>query len=204
MERALHELAEVDVAVRVAVKYFGSIWELRQRWQLTRNPRAREWLGRLNDAYWRRFGSYIGVNAQFACPPTFPHGPYGVFISGSARVGHDAVIFQHVTIGSNTLPDSRGKGAPRLGDSCFLGAGASVIGGVTVGDNVRIGSNCVVAHDVPANCVVVAQPPRVIPREGMVNRHYTRLADGQWVYLRGEVKVPETDERIIALLDAWF
>jgi len=60
--------------------------------------------------------------------PSFPHGAYGIFISGGAEIGANAVIFQQVTIGSNTLPDSNGRGAPRLGDDCYIGAGAKLVG----------------------------------------------------------------------------
>lgn len=93
---------------------------------------------------------------------TAPHGFSGIYISAAARVGEGCVIFHQVTIGSNTLRDSAGAGAPVLGKNVYVGAGAKIIGGVTVGDNARIGANCVVTHDVPANATVVLPAPRVI------------------------------------------
>src|SRR5690606_7264569 len=93
----------------------------------------------------------------------------GVFISASAKVGSGCVIFHQVTIGSNTLPGSKGFGAPTIGDNCYIGAGAKIIGNVKVGDNVRIGANCVVFRDVPHNAVVVAQEPKVIIKENLNN-----------------------------------
>ncbi len=93
---------------------------------------------------------------------TAPHGFSGIYISANARVGEGCVLFHQVTIGSNTLGDSRGAGAPTLGKNVYVGAGAKIIGNVTVGDNARIGANCVVTHDVPANATVVLPPPRVI------------------------------------------
>ena len=95
-------------------------------------------------------------------PFVTPHGLAGIFISYGARVGKGCTIFHQVTIGSNTLPDSRGRGAPVIGDNVYIGAGAKIIGGVTVGDNARIGANCVVTFDVPANATVVQEAPRVI------------------------------------------
>ena len=70
-----------------------------------------------------------------------------------------------MTIGSNTLADSRGQGAPVIGSNVYIGAGAKIIGGVTIGDNARIGANCAVTFDVPANATVVLAAPRVILRD---------------------------------------
>ena len=95
-------------------------------------------------------------------PFATPHGLAGIFISYGARVGKGCTIYHQVTIGSNTLPDSRGQGAPVIGDNVYIGAGAKIIGGVTVGDNARIGANAVVTFDVPANATVVQEAPRVI------------------------------------------
>lgn len=53
-------------------------------------------------------------------------------------------------------------GAPIIGDRVLIGAGAKIIGGVHVGDDVRIGANCVVVRDIPANVTVVLSEPRII------------------------------------------
>ena len=92
-----------------------------------------------------------------------PHGFYGIFISQRAKVGEGCVIYQQVTIGSNDLHNSRG--APTIGNNCLIGAGAKIIGNVHVGNNVRIGANALVVDDVPDNCTVVMNKPRVIVRE---------------------------------------
>lgn len=117
------------------------------------------------------WGSYIPIHTAFAGRPTFPHGPMGIFISPDASLGEECVIYQHVTIGSNTLPDARRFGSPKIGNRVFLGAGAMVIGRVEIGDNVRIGAGCVVTEDVPADSIVVSASNRVINRPGMDNRH---------------------------------
>ena len=79
-------------------------------------------------------------------------------------MGSGCTIFQHVTIGSNTLPNTKNPGAPVIGDNVYIGAGAKIIGGIRIGNNVRIGANCVVTTDIPDNCTVVLPAPRVIQR----------------------------------------
>lgn len=110
-------------------------------------------------------GSYIGSGANFKGKPGFPHGFYGIFISSKAVIGKGSIIFQQVTIGSNTLENSLGKGAPTIGDNCYIGAGAKIIGNVKIGNNVRVGANAVVVKDVPDNAVVVNQPTRIIVKD---------------------------------------
>lgn len=81
-------------------------------------------------------------------------------------------MFQQVTIGSVTTEGSRHQGAPKIGPNCVIGAGAKVIGGITVGESCRIGANCVVCEDVPPNSTVVLEKPRVIVRDRpMENAH---------------------------------
>lgn len=104
-------------------------------------------------------GTHIGQCASFATPPSLPHGIRGIFISHRAVIGKNAVIFHHVTIGE-------GKGgAPQIGDNCYIGADAKIIGNIRIGDNVKIGAGCVVAKDIPDNCTVVMENPRVILRK---------------------------------------
>ena len=95
--------------------------------------------------------------------PVFPHGISGVFISAGASIGTNCTIFHQVTIGSNTLPDSRHQGAPAIGDNVFIGCGAKIIGGITIGNNVCIGAGCVVTRDVPDNSTVVMPNFLVLP-----------------------------------------
>lgn len=49
-----------------------------------------------------------------------------------------------------------------IGDRVYIGAGAKIIGGITIGNDVRIGANCIVTDDIPANSTVVMEKPRVI------------------------------------------
>ena len=113
----------------------------------------------------RKFRGVIPLSAQIDGLPVFPHGAAGIFISMRAKIGTGCTIFHQVTIGSNTLEDSKHQGAPVIGDNVFIGCGAKIIGGVHIGNNVCIGANCVVTKDVPDNSTVVMPEFRVIPRK---------------------------------------
>lgn len=116
--------------------------------------------------------SSIGLKTEFANEPTFPHGISSIFISQHAKIGRDAVIFQQVTIGSNTTEGSKHYGAPTIGDNCYIGAGAVVIGGIKIGNNVRIGANATVVTDIPDNAVVVSQPSRIILKDNHLDNTF--------------------------------
>ena len=127
----------------------------------------------------RQAGATIPLGTEFGGKPDFPHGFYGIFISYGAKLGKGCTIFQHVTIGSNTLKGTKNPGAPVIGDNVYIGAGAKIIGGVTIGNNVRIGANCVVTQDIPDNATVVLPAPRVIQREGPANNKFQGWHDHQ-------------------------
>lgn len=93
-----------------------------------------------------------------------PHSFNGIFISSDSSVGEGCTIFHQVTIGSNKVKDSKGYGAPTIGNNVLIGAGAKIIGNVKIGNNVRIGANCCVTVDVPDNATVVMDKPRIIIR----------------------------------------
>ena len=141
------------------------LWEIRQKAATAKfYPVSRYYYGK----YWSimaRNGASIALGAEFAEAPKFPHGIAGIFVSEGAKVGSGCVMFHQVTLGSNTLPGSKGMGSPVLGDNVYIGCGAKIIGNVHIGNNVRIGANCVVTRDVPDNATVVLEQPRVILRE---------------------------------------
>lgn len=101
-----------------------------------------------------------------------PHGLSGIYISKGAYIGKNCIIFHQVTIGSNTLSDSKKNGAPILGENVYVGVGAKIIGNVKIGNNVRIGANCIVVEDVPDNCTVVMNKPRVIKHDSKKNNKF--------------------------------
>lgn len=80
------------------------------------------------------------------------------------RIGSNCYVHQGVTIGW----DYRSARAPIIGDDVFIGAGAVIVGAVTIGDGARIGSNAVVLCDVPAGATAVGVPARVFQRAGEV------------------------------------
>lgn len=158
--------------VRLYIKLrYKDYWALREHLQEKDKARKRpsRILWRACDRYFWKLGSFVGRGAKFAGRPYFPHGCMGVFISNDAVIGKDAVIFQQVTIGSNTLPDSKHPGAPTVGDGAYIGAGAKIIGGVTVGDHCRIGANAVVVKDMPPHSVAVCAPTQIIQKENLDN-----------------------------------
>jgi len=106
--------------------------------------------------------------------PSFPHGINGILISEGANIGQHCVIFHQVTIGSNTLTDTKKQGSPTIGDNVYIGCGAKIIGGVIIGNNVRIGANCVVTEDIPDNCTVVMGKPRVLKHIQQKDNTYIR------------------------------
>jgi serine O-acetyltransferase len=88
----------------------------------------------------------------------------GVVIGETAEVGDNVTLLQGVTLGGTSL--KREKRHPTLGDHVVVGAGAAVIGAITIGAGSRIGAGSVVVRDVPPNSVVVGVPGRVTYRDG--------------------------------------
>jgi len=86
----------------------------------------------------------------------------GVVIGETAEVGADVTIYHGVTLGGNSL--ERGKRHPTVGDRVTIGAGAKVLGPITIGHDSRIGANAVVVKPVPPDSVVVGVPGQVIHR----------------------------------------
>lgn len=161
--------------------FFGNIWKLRtivQKCHNSRNCIKKVIFGITNLLalkYWESYGSWVGINAVVEDPPLFPHGPVGLFISSQAHIGKNCVIFQQVTIGSNTLKDSSHKGAPFLEDNVYIGSGAKIIGSVHVGRNARIGANCVVVKDVPDNSVTVIRCVESIVKDKELDNDYLTI-----------------------------
>lgn len=84
----------------------------------------------------------------------------GVVIGETAVVGDDCLIYHGVTLGGTGK--ERGKRHPTLGNGVIVGAGAKVIGDITLGDHSRVGTNSVVLRDVPPHATVVGIPGRVV------------------------------------------
>nr|MDO8115360.1 serine O-acetyltransferase [Candidatus Sigynarchaeota archaeon] len=87
----------------------------------------------------------------------------GVVIGETSEIGDNCLLYQGVTLGGTS--DKREKRHPTLKDNVVVGAGAKVLGPIVIGNNVKIGANSVVIHDVPDNSVVVGIPGKVTSRE---------------------------------------
>ncbi len=103
----------------------------------------------------------------------------GVVIGETAEIGDNVTLFQGVTLGGTGK--ERGKRHPTVEDNVVIGAGANVLGSITIGENSRIGSGSVVIDSVPPNSTVVGIPGRVVRRDGekvqTVSLDHTDLPD---------------------------
>ncbi len=119
-----------------------------------------KWLARWLSAVGRWLtGIEIHPAAQIGRRFFVDHG-MGVVIGETAEIGDDCTLYHGVTLGGTSW--QKGKRHPTLGDNVVVGAGATVLGPITVGDGARIGSNAVVVKEVPAGATVVGVPGHVV------------------------------------------
>lgn len=119
--------------------------------------------------YWlARFGSHIarwltGIEihpgAAIGRRVFIDHG-MGVVIGETAVIGDDCTLYHGVTLGGTSW--NKGKRHPTLETGVVIGAGAKVLGPITIGANAKIGSNAVVVKDVPADATAVGIPARIL------------------------------------------
>jgi len=86
----------------------------------------------------------------------------GVVIGETSEIGNDVTLYHGVTLGGVSL--EKGKRHPTLGDRVVVGAGAKILGAITIGECSRVGANAVVVKDVPPDSVVVGIPGQIIKR----------------------------------------
>lgn len=84
----------------------------------------------------------------------------GVVIGETAEIGDDCTLYHGVTLGGTSW--EKAKRHPTLGNNVVVGAGAKILGPITLGDNARVGSNSVVVKNVPAGATVVGIPGRIV------------------------------------------
>lgn len=131
----------------------------------------------------------------------------GVVIGETAEIGNHVTLFQGVTLGGTGK--ERGKRHPTLGNHVVVGAGAKILGGIRIGDNVKVGANAVVLRSVPPNSTVVGNPGRIIKYEGErlpdATMDHTNIPDPiaerfeamerELIELRKQVENPEDQRR---------
>ncbi|SRR6266581_2705912 len=100
-------------------------------------------------------GADIPINARIGGGLLLPH-PNGVVIHPDVQIGPNCLIFQQVTIGT------RRGGLPVIGGHVDIGAGAKILGGITIGDHALVGANAVVLTDVPAGKTAAGIPAVIL------------------------------------------
>ena len=117
-----------------------------------------KWLARFV-SHWSRWltGIEIHPGARIGRRFFIDHG-MGVVIGETAEIGDDCTLYHGVTLGGTSW--NKGKRHPTLGNGVVIGAGAKVLGPVTVGDGAKIGSNAVVVKDVPPGATAIGIPAR--------------------------------------------
>jgi hypothetical protein len=129
------------IIFKILARLLGGYWELKAKCQAARLGLLKKFYLFVYKMNEKTIICDIDYRSHFDGTPYFPHGMFGVFVSQWATVGKGCVILQGVTIGSNAFPDSKNLGAPVIGDNCFIGAGAAIIGGCAIGNNVRVGTD---------------------------------------------------------------
>ena len=129
-----------------------------QRCASSGNPLRRLWakVAVLRHRFWSVVtGADIPLTCEIDGGLLLPH-PNGVVIHPNVKIGPNCLLFQQVTLGS-----ARG-GVPCLAGHVDVGAGAKVLGRISVGAHARVGANALVIRDIPAGATVVGNPGRVL------------------------------------------
>src|SRR5687767_3311975 len=125
------------------------LWNLRLRW-----------LARFV-SHWSRWFTGIEIHPGVVIGRRFfiDHG-MGVVIGETAEIGDDCTLYHGVTLGGTSW--NKGKRHPTLGNGVVIGAGAKILGPITIGEGAKIGSNAVVVKDVPAGATAIGIPARIV------------------------------------------
>lgn len=166
LQRDIHSIFERDPAARsfleVLLCYPGlhAIWGHHlAHWLWTHQLKL---LGRWVSQIFRSLtGIEIHPGAVIGKGFFIDHG-MGVVIGETAEIGDEVTLYHGVTLGGTSL--NKGKRHPTICDRVVVGAGAKVLGAITIGDDSRIGANAVVVKSVPPNSVVVGVPGQVVSR----------------------------------------
>lgn len=106
-----------------------------------------------------KYGIELPYTTKIGRFVTFEH-QHGIVIHGNAVIGDNCIIRHGVTIGIQSV--DKPHEAPKIGKNVNIGAGAKILGNISIGDNVVIGANAVIVKDIPPNSLVVGIPGTVI------------------------------------------
>ncbi|MDH3513897.1 MAG: serine O-acetyltransferase [Gammaproteobacteria bacterium] len=123
----------------------------------------------------------------------------GVVIGETAEIGDDVTLYHGVTLGGTTW--RKEKRHPTLGNNVVVGAGAKILGPITVGDNARVGSNSVVVKDVPAGATVVGIPGHVIGPRMPDSKHQRREAMAKQIGFDAYGQSPDMPDPVAHAID---
>ena len=135
-------------------------------------------------------GIEIHPGAQIGRRLFIDHG-MGVVIGETAVIGDDCHLYQGVTLGGTST--RRERRHPTLEDGVEVGAGATIIGAVTIGSHARIGAGAVVVSSVPARATVVGVPGHIVAYTNRGNDTIERLPDPEWE------RIDELEQRLARL-----
>lgn len=157
------------------------------------------WFGRMFSHLGRWFtGIEIHPGATIGRRVFIDHG-MGVVIGETAVIGDDCTLYHGVTLGGTSW--NKGKRHPTLESGVVIGAGAKVLGPITIGKNAKIGSNAVVVKDVPENATAVGIPARILEEEKQKKRQDTAQKIGFSAYAVGNDESDPMTKAIHSLLD---
>ena len=168
LRQDINSIIERDPAARnaweVLTCYPGLQAIVMHRWASWCWWHGAKWLGRFI-SYGARIvtGIEIHPGATIGRRVFIDHG-FGVVIGETAEIGDDCTIYQGVTLGGTSL-HTGAKRHPTLGRGVIIGAGAQVLGGFTIGDYAKVGSNAVLLKPVPAGATAVGNPAHVVQKD---------------------------------------
>jgi serine O-acetyltransferase len=134
------------------------------------------WLARLT-SHVGRFLTGIEIHPGASIGRRFfiDHG-MGVVIGETAEIGDDCTLYHGVTLGGTSW--HKGKRHPTLGNGVVLGAGAKILGPITIGDGARVGSNAVVVKSVPPGATAIGIPAHIVEKEAGGKAGFSAYAVG--------------------------
>ena len=146
-------------------------------------------------------GIEIHPGAQLGKRVFIDHG-MGIVVGETAIIGDDVLIYQGVVLGGTTT--NKGKRHPTVEKGVIIGAGAKVMGNITIGEYAKIGTGAVVLKDVPSDSTCVGVPGRIVKRNGVshekIDLDHNKLPDPVAEAIAALEKQIEDNEKIIQIL----